>query len=33
MLLDATRCGQDLVVRNGRVGINTTTPSQGLAYM
>ena len=32
---DATNAtaGQDLVVRNGRVGINTNTPSQGLLHV
>ena len=30
--LNAT-AGQDLVVRNGRVGINTNTPSQGLLHV
>jgi hypothetical protein len=28
-----TTAGQDLVVRNGRVGINTTTPSNGLLHV
>ena len=30
---DNTTAGQDLVVRNGRVGINTTTPSNGLLHV